>query len=230
MICNRLLSFRDAKFLSSWGRLQNPAWAVISCHQCTCNCWPFSSCVMESDGRLLEGRVNITLASSGKNIRWMVSTIRMLRFLVTSSFLLVSSDSANIGKETKQCLHLFHAEAMQKDQCGVTMSSILLKNTQKFGKRSCTAFSTQVTHSPHLSWLRKTEDQRKYISLRCTPDIACEKKKNPQIPKERWFLLGKIKEELNTNRKRNEIFFIALMNSSNTVLVFHFYSTGKQYS
>lgn len=39
-------------------------------------------------------------------------------FLVTSSFLLLSSDSASTAREEKQCsvAHLFHAEAMQKDQ------------------------------------------------------------------------------------------------------------------
>lgn len=118
MICDRLLSFRDTKLLTSQGRLQNPTWAVISCHWHTCNCWPFSSCVMKSDGRLLEARVTIMLASLGKNVGWTVPTIWMLHFLVTRSFLLVSSDSASIGRETKQCsaTHLFHAKAMQKDQ------------------------------------------------------------------------------------------------------------------
>lgn len=179
MICDRQPSFRDAKFLflrhtakpCPGSHLQPSMYLQLLTF--------FPSCVLKNDRRLLEGRVNITLTSPGKDVGVIVSTRRMLHVWGPE----VSSWCPQIvqvyrGKQsTASLLIYFVLRLCRKISMKSSVSYLLLK---RGGKRSCTAFSTQVTHSPlHLSWWRETEAQRKWASLRCKPNIAREKRKPP---------------------------------------------------
>lgn len=178
VICYRLLSFRDATLFTSHGRLQNPAWAGTSCHRHTCNCWPFSSCVMKSDRRVSEGRVSITLASWGKNVRLMVSTICMLFFLVASSFLLVSCDSAVQGGKHSSAQSLMSCWGYPERSAWSSSRPPSCSKTLRILVRGAAEPSA---HNWHVAYISPDEERQRpkgsTVSRRCMPDIACEKKK-----------------------------------------------------